>query len=161
HDTILFYSKSALYKWNQEFQPYTEMYLDEFYVHRDVDGRRWSRGDLTGAGIRRGATGQVWRGVDVTAKGRHWGVPPAELEALDAAGKIHWPEKEDGVPRLKQYADEQPGVPLQDLWTDIRPLHNLARERTGYPTQKPEQLLTRIIKASSDEGDLVLDCFVG
>ncbi len=161
HDTILFYSKSSLYKWNQSFQPYDQYYLDQFYTHREADGKRWRRSDLTGAGIRRGETGKVWRGIDVTAKGRHWSVPPAELDKLDVAGRIHWPEKTGGVPQLKRYADEQSGVPLQDLWTDIRPLHNLSRERAGYPTQKPEGLLERIIGASSDEGDLVLDCFAG
>jgi site-specific DNA-methyltransferase (adenine-specific)/adenine-specific DNA-methyltransferase len=160
HDSILFYTKSDLYIWNQSYQPYDDYYLDQFYTHQDGD-RRWRRSDLTGAGVRRGATGNVWRGVDVTSKGRHWAWPPAELDRLDAAGRIHWPDKADGIPQLKRYADEQPGVPLQDLWTDIGPLHNLARERAGYPTQKPEALLERVIKASSNEGDLVLDCFGG
>lgn len=161
HDCILFYTKSELYKWNQSYQPYGEYYLDQFYTHKDSDGRRWRRSDLTGAGVRRGATGQVWRGIDVTAKGRHWAWPPSTLDKMDAAGRIHWPDKIGGIPQLKRYADEQPGVPLQDLWTDIPPLHNLARERAGYPTQKPEALLERVIQASSDEGDLVLDCFSG
>jgi site-specific DNA-methyltransferase (adenine-specific) len=161
HDTILFYSKSDKYTWNQSYQPYDQTYLDEFYTHEDPDGRRWRRSDLTGAGIRHGATGGAWRGIDVTAKGRHWFVPPAELDKLDAQGRIHWPSKEGGVPMLKRYLDEQPGVPLQDVWTDLPPLHNLAAERLGYPTQKPEALLERIIKAGSDEGDVVLDPFCG
>src|SRR5207248_5284462 len=67
----------------------------------------------------------------------------------------------DGMPRLTIYADEQPGVTLEDIWTDIRPLHNLSSERVGYPTQKPLELLERVIRASTDEGDLVLDCFSG
>ena len=160
HDTLLFYSKSDLYRWNQSFQSYDQFYLDQFYTHYD-DGRRWRRSDLTAAGIRHGETGKVWRGIDVTAKGRHWAWPPTELDRLDAAGRIHWPEKEGGVPQLRRFADEQPGVPLQDVWTDIKPMHNLSQERTGYPTQKPEALLERVIRASSDEGDLVLDCFAG
>lgn len=161
HDVILFYSRSDKYTWNEQFLPYDQTYLDEFYTHVDKDGRRWRRSDLTGAGIRHGATGLVWRGVDVTAKGRHWAYPPAELDRLDAAGRVHWPKKSDGVPMYKRYADEMPGVPLQDVWTDISPLHNLAAERLGYPTQKPEKLLDRIIEVSSNEGDVVLDPFCG
>ena len=161
HETILFFSKSSLYKWNVQHQPYDSYYLDQFYTHYDEDGQRWRRSDLTAPGIRRGDTGKPWRGINPSEKGRHWGVPRTELDRLDADGRIHWPEKADGVPQLKRYADEQPGVTLQDIWTDIRPMHNLSSERVGYPTQKPLELLERIIRASTDEGDLVLDCFSG
>jgi adenine specific DNA methylase Mod len=161
HDVLLFYSKSEEFIWNPIYQPYDQEYLDGFYTHVDSDERRWRRSDLTGAGIRHGETGKPWRGIDVTAKGRHWGVPPSELDRLDAEGKIHWPAKEGGIPMLKRYADEQPGVPLQDVWVDIPPMHNLAKERLGYPTQKPEALLERILNASSNEGDVVLDPFCG
>jgi DNA modification methylase len=161
HDVLLFYTKGSTYTWNVLYEPYDETYLDAFYTHHDPDRRRWRRSDLTGAGVRHGETGKPWRGIDVTAKGRHWFVPPSELEKLDAKGKIHWPAKKGGMPMLKRYFDEQPGVPLQDVWTDIKPMHNLARERLGYPTQKPEELLERIILASSNEGDLVLDPFCG
>ena len=102
-----------------------------------------------------------WRGIDITEKGRHWAYPPSVLDELDEKGRIHWPQRRGGMPRLKQYADEMPGVPVQDVWTDIRPIHNLARERLGYPTQKPEALLERVINASSNEGDVVLDPFCG
>jgi hypothetical protein len=84
-----------------------------------------------------------------------------KLDLLDENGRIHWPGKADGMPRLKQYAEDLPGVPLQDVVTDIRPLHNLAAERLGYPTQKPLALLERIIQASSNQGDTVLDPFCG
>ncbi|MFC4455598.1 DNA methyltransferase [Deinococcus sonorensis] len=161
HDTILHYGKSEDYTWNPQYTPYDPDYLDEFYVHRDADGRRWRRSDLTGAGTRNGATGEVWRGINVTAKGRHWAVPPDELDRLDSIGRIHWPAKAGGVPQLKRYADEQKGVPLSDVWTDIKPLHNLAQERLGYPTQKPLALLERIVRASSNPGDVVLDPFCG
>ena len=141
----------------------------------DEDGRRWKRMDLTGDGVRTGESGRKWRGIDVTAKGRHWAIPRdavevyglkskgtlPRLDELDAQGAIHWPKKTDGVPRLKQYADRMPGVPLQTVWTDIRPLHNLSQERLGYPTQKPLALLERIIKASSKPNDIVLDAFCG
>jgi DNA modification methylase len=161
HDVLLFYTKSSRYTWNKSYQPYDQYYLDQFYTHIDQDGRRWRRSDLTGAGVRNGETGEPWRGIEVTAKGRHWFVPPVELDKLDAEGKIHWPSKEGGIPMLKRYLDEQPGVPLQDIWTDLPPLHNLAAERLGYPTQKPEALLERIIRAGSNDSDVVLDAYCG
>lgn len=161
HDVILFYTRDRCATWRQQYQPYDPEYLDTFFDQRDADGRRWKRTDLTGAGIRNGETGQPWRGLDVTAKGRHWAVPPRELDRLDAEGRIHWPAKAGGMPRLKQYADEMPGVPLQDVWNDIPPMHNLSAERLGYPTQKPLALLERIISASSNPGDVILDPFCG
>jgi site-specific DNA-methyltransferase (adenine-specific) len=176
HDTIFFYTGSGKYTWNDQFQPYDPDYLDTFFEQKDPDGRRWKRMDLTGDGVRYGESGHTWRNVDVTAKGRHWAIPAdacerlrldenlgviERLEALDAAGMVHWPKKSDGVPRLRQYADQMPGVPLQTVWADIRPLHNLSAERLGYPTQKPLPLLERIIKASSNENDIVLDAFCG
>ena len=161
HDVVLAYTKDEQYTWNPSYQPYDQHYLDQFYTHVDENGRRWRRSDLTGAGVRHGETGLAWRDIDVTAKGRHWAYPPSELERMDESGKLHWPAKRGGMPMLKRYADEQPGVPLQDVWTDIRPLHNLASERLGYPTQKPLSLLERIVAASSNPADVVLDPFCG
>jgi site-specific DNA-methyltransferase (adenine-specific) len=119
HDTIFFYAKGNEWTWNPIFAAYNERYLGEFYTHYDDDKRRWRRSDLTGAGTRNGETGQVWRGIDITAKGRHWAYPPSVLDVMDADGKVHWPKKEGGMPILKRYLDEQAGVPLQDVWTDI------------------------------------------
>jgi site-specific DNA-methyltransferase (adenine-specific) len=161
HDVILFYSKTEDYTWNDIFSPYSDTYLEAFYTHVDPDGRRWRRSDLTGAGIRHGETGKSWRSLDVTAKGRHWCKPPSDLEAMDAEGKIHWPAKSGGMPMLKRYLDKQPGVSLQDVWTDIKIPHNLSAERTGYATQKPLELLERILQSSSNIGDLVFDPFCG
>jgi len=175
HDVIFFYAGSADYTWNKQYQPYDPEYIETFFDHVDPDGRRWMRMDLTGDGVRHGESGEPWREIDVTAKGRHWAIPrdavelfgisgetsQQKLDALDAAGAIHWPEKKGGVPRLKVYADKSPGVPLQTVWNDIRPLHNLSAERLGYPTQKPLPLLERIIKASSKPNDIVLDAFCG
>ena len=161
HDLLLFYARGESCKWVQQFQPYDEGYLETFFDQQDPDGRRWKRMDLTGAGVRHGETGLPWKGIDITAKGRHWAYKPDDLDRFDHEGRIHWPAKEDGMPRLKQYMDDMPGVPLQDVFTDIRPLHNLAEERMGYPTQKPLALLERIISASSNPGDLVLDPFCG
>jgi site-specific DNA-methyltransferase (adenine-specific) len=161
HDVILFYTKSNEYVWNPSYQPYDDTYVDAFYTHVDPDGRRWRRSDLTGAGVRHGETGNDWRGINVTAKGRHWAWPPSELEKMDKAGRLHWPAKAGGMPMLKRYLDEQPGIPAQDIISDIPPMHNLAEERLGYPTQKPVALLERIVSASSNPGDVVLDPFCG
>lgn len=161
HDVLFLYSASDHYLWNASFEPYDQQYIDAFYTHKDSDGRRWRRSDLTGAGTRNGETGQRWRGIDVSARGRHWAFVPAKLEEMDGAGRIHWPKKPGGMPMLKRYLDEQKGVPLQDVWTDIKPIHNMAADRLGYPTQKPVALLERIIAASSNPGDVVLDPFCG
>ncbi len=161
HDIILFYSAGDKKTWNRQYQPYDQSYLDNFYTHYDDEGRRWRRSDLTGAGIRHGETGENWRGRNVTAKGRHWAYPPRVMETMDDEGKIHWPQKEGGMPMLKRYADKGKGVPLQNVWTDIPPIHNMSPERLGYPTQKPIALLDRIIRSSTNEGDVVFDPFCG
>ncbi len=109
HDTLLFYTASDSYTWTPQYQPYEPDYVDTFFDQTDPDGRRYKRGDLTGAGIRGGETGQPWREIDITAKGRHWAHPPKVLDKLDAQGLIHWPAK-SGMPRLKQYEDESKGV---------------------------------------------------
>ncbi|NJK81958.1 MAG: site-specific DNA-methyltransferase, partial [Chloroflexaceae bacterium] len=160
HDVILMYSKTDTHIWNIQYQPYDEGYVKQFYRYVDEQGRRYRLSDLTGSGVRYGETGQPWRGIDVTAKGRHWSVPSAELDKLDAEGRIYWPPK-GSVPSYKRYLDEMPGVPMQDVWTDIPPIQPHAAERLGYPTQKPLALLERIIQASSNEGDVVLDPFCG
>ncbi|MDO8682833.1 MAG: DNA methyltransferase [Armatimonadota bacterium] len=161
HDVLLFYTRTDCFTWNQQYQPYDPAYLDTFYDQSDSDGRRWRRMDLTGAGVSRGESGKPWRGIDVTAKGRHWAYNHSELERFDAEGEMHWPVKLSGMPRLKQYEDQMQGIPLQDVFSDIRPIHNLSDERMGYPTQKPLALLERIINASSNPGDIVFDPFCG
>ncbi len=159
HDVILFYGRSDEMQWIGGHEAYDEAYIKQRFARGD--DRPWKDADLTGSGVRHGETGEVWRGFDVTAKGRHWAYPPSELDKLDAAGLIYWPEKKGGWPRFKKYLDTAKGVPLQDVWIDIFPINSQAQERLGYPTQKPEALLERIISASSTEGDVVLDCFCG
>ena len=161
HDAILFYSKGNDLHFNRQYQPYDQGYLDNFYGTSDSDGRKYTSDNLTGAGIRNGETGMPWKGVNPTDKGRHWMRPPSELDVLDKQGRIIWPQKEGGVPRFKRYLDEMPGILLQDIWVDLPPISSQAKERLGYPTQKPESLLERIIISSSNEGDLVLDPFCG
>ena len=90
-----------------------------------------------------------------------WAVSRAKMEKLDTEGRLHFPKKEGGRIQLKRYLDEQLGQPATSIWDDISPIHALTDERLGYPTQKPLALLERIIAASSNEGDVVLDPFCG
>jgi DNA modification methylase len=159
HDVLLFYSRGDDMQWLGGHQKYDEAYVKQRFA-RGKD-RPWKDADITGSGIRHGETGEVWRGFDVTAKGRHWAYPPAELDKMDAAGRIYWPSKKGGWPRMKTFLDEMEGVPLQDVWTDVSPINSQAQERLGYPTQKPQALLERIVAVSSKEGDTILDPFCG
>jgi site-specific DNA-methyltransferase (adenine-specific) len=176
HDVILFYSKSNNYVWNEVYQKYSNDYLESFYKFSDAKGR-FRIGDLTGAGTRTGESGQAWRGVNPTAVGRHWAVPnkavielfgpessewpiSKKLNALDKNGLIYWPPK-GKVPGFKRYYNPNAGVPIIDIIIDIDCIGAKSTERLGYPTQKPEALLERIIKASSTEGDTILDPFCG
>ena len=176
HDTILFYSKTQRYVWTGLSLPHDPEYVGKHFTYRDAEsGRLFQPISLTGAGLRRGESGKPWKGIDPSKVGRHWALPRGivdklairpgsvqeKLDMLDAAGLIHWPEKLGGTPRLKWYADELGGVALSDDWGDIKPISARAKERLGYPTQKPEALLERIIKAGSDERDMVLDPFCG
>lgn len=175
-DTILIYTKGEEYTWNVQFAEYPTEYINDYYRYEDERGK-FQPITLTGPGTSRGASGGRWRGYSPTDSGRTWSIPrrivsrlagdnaenlsiDERLELLDANGYIYWP-KGGRVPRAKQYLDEMPGAPLQDSWADIGPLGSRARERTGYPTQKPVALAERIIKASSNPGDVVLDCFAG
>jgi site-specific DNA-methyltransferase (adenine-specific) len=160
HDIIFYYTKTDSYNWNPLYTEHAEKYIRSHYSQMDDEGRRWTASDLTANGIRHGSSGEPWRGFDVTAKGNHWKFKIEKLEQLDAAGRIYWPSG-GGWPRYKRYLDEMKGVSLQDLWDDIPPINAVAKERLGYPTQKPEALLARIIQASSNEGDIVLDPFCG
>lgn len=161
HDSILFYSKTEVMKWNQVYQNYDQDYLDKHYSHVDKDGRRYKHENPTGAGISNGVTGQPWRGINPTSKGRHWARTPDELEILDSKGLIYWPANKGAWPYIIKYLDEMSGVPAQEIWSDIDPINMIALERLGYPTQKPLDLLERIIQASSNPGDIVLDPFSG
>jgi site-specific DNA-methyltransferase (adenine-specific)/adenine-specific DNA-methyltransferase len=175
-DSILFFSKSESLTWNTQHVPYSKEYIDDFFRYRDKSGRRYRLTILSAPGKRTGSSGETWRGENPTQKGRHWAFPKymrpklsnpetenlqQALDELDAMGRIHWPDKEHGVPSFIQYEDEMEGVELQSIWADISPIGAQALERWGYNTQKPEALLDRILKASSNEGDLVADFFVG
>lgn len=160
HDVLLAYAKSDRFKWNTLLRPLSDKHLERHYQRVDESGRRWDVAELTAPGTRQGPSGQPWRGFDVAALGRHWGKHPDELERLDKAGRIYWPAK-GGFPRLVRYLEEVTGTPIGDVWDDISPLNMVALERNDYPTQKPEALISRVIEATTQRGDLVLDCFAG
>lgn len=161
HDTILFYSKSNEYIWNKIFHQYDEEYINKHFSHTDANGRRYKHENATGAGVTHGETGTDWRGKNPTTIGRHWARTPDKLEELEKQGLIYWPTKKDGWPYIINYLDEMHGTPAQEIWDDINPINSQASERLGYPTQKPVALLERIINASSNPGDVVLDPFCG
>ena len=158
HDILLVYSRGEP-MWNPQYGPYDESYIDSHYNNIDTAGRRYQLGDLTAAELRTGTQSDYeWKGHR-PPKGGHWRYSRANMEKLDAEGRIYYTRT--GRPRLIRYLDEMPGVPLGDVWTDIFPINSQARERLGYPTQKPLALLERIIGASSNPGDIVLDPFCG
>jgi len=176
HDTLLFYARSASHICTPVRVAYSEDYVEKFFRFSDSDGHRYRSTILTGSGIRNGDSGKPWRGINPTSAGRHWAVPgylrpllgdppPATvqeaLDRLDNLGRVIWPKKSGGTPSLKQYLDDMGGVEAQDIWSDIPPISAQAKERLGYPTQKPLALLERIIESSSKSGDVVLDPFCG
>ena len=185
HDIILFYSNGSDYTWNMQRLPHDEGYIKRAYRHQDARGR-FRVGDLTAPGVSDGESGRPWRGVDPSARGRHWFTPTkggmndfiiendlirgwpdeyhgvhARLDTLDEAGLIFWPAKQDGMPGLKRYLKSAKGPEAEDVITDIKRLEANSKERTGYPTQKPLALYKRMVASSSNPGDMVLDPFAG
>lgn len=183
HDVVFLYSKSEQYTWNPIYTPYSKEYIETEYRHLMIDGRRYKETDLTAAKpggdtefewrVKRIIGAAKWE-VDLEDEflnpkptheylgvkpyqGRFWAYSKENLVAFARAGKlIH---RSTGTPRLVQFADEMPGITLQDFWDDISP--ESGGQYLGYPTQKPVALLERIVAASSNEGDIVLDPFCG
>jgi site-specific DNA-methyltransferase (adenine-specific)/adenine-specific DNA-methyltransferase len=157
HDTILWYTKSSQWVWNPQYTPYDQEYIDDFYrfVEDDTE-RRYRLGDLTAPG----GAGKGNPRYELMGVTRYWRYSKKEMARLVDEGRVV--QTGPGtVPAYKRYLDEMPGVSLQDIWTDVKPIGAQASEREGYPTQKPVELLDRIIESSSNEGDLVIDCFAG
>ncbi len=154
HDTLLFYVNGSDWTWNQQYIPYTDEYVEKQYRYVDENGRRFRSGDLSASGLSGGGYDYEWKGIK-----RIWRCPKTTMERHEREGKLTYTGK--GLVRIKQYLEEMPGLPLQSIWDDVARVHHLADERVDYPTQKPESLLNRIVKASSHEGDLILDCFCG
>jgi adenine-specific DNA-methyltransferase len=158
-DYILFYTKSDNYVWHRPVEAWTAQRADKEYQYTDEKtGRRYKKVPIHAPGVRNGETGQPWRGM-MPPPGKHWQYRPSTLDEMDARGEIYW--SPNGNPRRKVFLDESDGVPVQDIWLDFRDAHNQNIHVTGYPTEKNPALLQQIIEASSNEGDIVLDCFAG
>ena len=156
HDVIFLYSMSADYVLNTVYTSYSQEYIDNFFRYQDEDGRRYRLVSMIGTGgAAKGNPFYEFMGVS-----RYWRYSQKTIQELVSKGLIVQ-TKPGAVPQKKNYLDESPGVPLQDIWTDIAPVQGGSVENANYATQKPEALLERIIKTSSDAGMLVADFFGG
>ena len=154
HDTIFYYALSSESPFNIQYVPYGQEYIDRYYRYTDENGRRFLDRDLSAKGLQGGGYTYEWKG-----KNGYWRCPISTMEKYEKEGRLYYTAS--GTPRYKQFLDEMPGVPAQDIWTDIYAVNSQADERIDYATQKPEALLERIIKASSNEKMFVADFFGG
>lgn len=157
-DSIWYYSKSGNFIFNPIYTEYSEDYIQSSYSNVDENGKKWKSTDLTAPGG--GAKGKGNPHYEFLGITRYWRFSKENMEQLFEAGKIYQAGR-GKVPRLKQYLEEMPGIVLQNLWDDIKLVNAQSKERIGYPTQKPESLLERIISLACNEGDIILDPFVG
>ena len=172
HDVLFFYTRNDNYSWNPQFVPHSEESVENSFAYAEgPDGNyiRIKKGTGVPKDFRRFQTVTLrspnprpnlrydYKGYKPHPNG--WSCNKERMEQYDREGRLFYPKSKDGALRLKMYLDESPGVPLQDLWIDIKKLEASSIERLEYSTQKPEALLERIIKASSSESDLILDCF--
>jgi adenine-specific DNA-methyltransferase len=162
HDTIFFYANGRRWTWNPLYTEYSPEYVEQNYRYKDADGRVFRVSDMT-ANKPGGDVSYEWASPDGRKvkpyKGRYWAYSKEKMRQMDEAGSLYY--RTTGMPMLKHYLDEMPGVPLQTFWDDIKPVISGSDERLGYPTQKPLDLLDRIVRASSNENDIVLDAFCG
>ena len=157
HDSLLCYAADPNADLQRLYIPYDKDYLESHYASADESGRNYTLADLTAPGPRPGLNYEL-RGV-WPPPGRVWSVLPAKMDELMQAGRIVFTS--EGRPRRKLYLDEMPGMPLHDIWDDVFPVNSQASEATGYPTQKPEALVDRLIKVACPPHGIVLDCFIG
>lgn len=158
-DYIMFYSKGNSYKWNRPYDPWEyDRMIEQYPCIDEKTGRRYKKVPVHAPGVRNGETGKEWRGK-MPPKGKHWQYTPEKLDMMDEAGEIYW--SPTGNPRRKVFCEPDKGVPIQDIWLDYRDSINQAQKTTGYPTEKNFEMLKMIVEASSDKGDIVLDCFAG
>jgi len=158
-DYILFFTKSDSPTWNRPYDKWEEDKIKKEYPFiEEVTGRRYKRVPIHAPGVRNGATGSEWRGM-LPPSGKHWQYTPEKLDELDANNEIYW--SSNGNPRRKVYFDQSRGIPVQDIWLDFLDVNNQNSLQTGYPTEKNLDMIKRIIEASSDKGDLIMDCFAG
>lgn len=158
HDIILFYVKSKDTTLIRQHRANSTAYLESKFTHYDENGRRYRLDNLTSPSYRANLIYE-YKGYQPPAKG--WAVSRETMERMDAEGRIHFPKSKEMRLQRKRFFDELEGETVDTLWDDIPPINSQAAERLGYPTQKPEALLERIIRASSNEGDTVLDAYCG
>jgi site-specific DNA-methyltransferase (adenine-specific) len=167
HDVLLFYAKSNFFIWNEPHRPYllpngkldpelAESVLEQYHLVEEGTARRFQATSLLNPNPDRPNLTYEFHGYT-----KVWRWTKERMMQTEQEGKLYFPKDGKGIPREKRYLDEQEGLPLQDIWEDITLIGAKSAERLGYPTQKPEALLERIIKASSNEGDIVLDPFCG
>jgi DNA modification methylase len=156
HQSIYFYTKGDNWTWNDPKMPYDELYVEQYYRYKEADGRRFKSGDLSAYGLQGGGYTYEWHGHV-----KNWRLPITTMQRLDNERRIFYTK--NGVARLKGFLDEADGIPAQTLWTDkeVQYVVSWGEEKLSYDTQKSEGLLRRIIDASSNEGDIILDCFAG
>lgn len=163
HDVILYYVRSPDATFNPQYGEHDPEYLRRAYRHVNEEGRRYRVQNLASPTPRPNLT-YAYTALDGVTYQPHpngWKVTPERMRQLDEEGRLHYPSRPEGRLSLRNFLDEMKGPPLGDLWDDIRPLSGSHAERLGYPTQKPVALLERIIEASSNPGDVVLDPFCG
>ena len=154
-DLILYYSVADDFTWNRPFLPHDPEYVEKFYRYTEREtGRRYRVGDLTNPNRDRPNLTYEWEGHT-----RVWRWTKERMQCAHDQGLIHY--SSTGLASQKRYLDEMQGNPVDTIWDDVKPIQAQSKERIGYPTQKPLALLERIIKASSNEGDVVLDPFCG
>ena len=159
HDNIYWFSKGENVTYNRQYHEFSEDYMSEKFPHIDPDGRRYQLQPLHGKGS--GPARKFWGREIEPPPGRHWSWSQERIDKGLSLGIIVMPREDSTYPRYKDYFDGKKGIPLTTIWNDIPDVNSQAIERVNYPTQKPEALLERIIKASSNEGDLVADFFCG
>lgn len=158
-DHILFYAKTDDNVWHRPYDAWTdEKMVGEYPYQDEATGRRFKKVPIHAPGTRRGETGKPWRGK-LPPRGKHWQYPPAKLDELDAAGEIYW--SPNGNPRRKVFFDQSKGIPVQDMLMEFKDPHNQNVLITGYPTEKNFDLVSMLIAATTNPGDLVLDCYCG
>lgn len=162
-DSIFYYTKNNEFTWNQVYVAYSDKHLSTKFASVDEDGRRYTTSDLRNPGVRPNLHYPFKASNNVTYQPHPngWAVSREIMQKYDAEKRLYFPKDPNGRLRLKRYLDETKGEKVQNLWDDIPPINSQAQERLGYPTQKPLALLERIISASSNEGDVVLDPFCG
>ncbi|AXK41229.1 site-specific DNA-methyltransferase [Erythrobacter aureus] len=158
HDIVLFYAKSPASAFVRQYRPNSQDYINSKFTHVDESGRRYRLDNLTSPSFRPNLVYE-YKGYQPPEKG--WAVSLERMKEMDAEGRVHFPDSKEKRLQRKRFLDELEGETVDTLWDDISPINSQAQERLGYPTQKPLALLERIIAASSNEGDVVLDPFCG